>query len=243
MRIVIASDLHGNLEALAALPRDYDELWVLGDLVNFGPDPGEVVAFVRERAIHVVRGNHDQAVGHQESPRAYGRFQELAEATGRATADQLSETDRRYLGGLPLQLRVQKKETQFWLCHATPSDPLYGYAPAESEEWKEECRQEPAVDIFLVGHTHAQFMRNMGASVVVNPGSLGLPNNRNALACFAVWEDGIVSLRSTRYEVETTLRKVQAMRAPQEIRNDLMTLLRAGQLAEVSTRTWARSRG
>ena len=30
MRICIISDLHANLEALAALPSDYDELWVLG---------------------------------------------------------------------------------------------------------------------------------------------------------------------------------------------------------------------
>lgn len=241
MRIVIVSDLHGNLEALAALPRDYDELWVLGDLVNFGPDPGEVVAFVRERAMHVVRGNHDHAAGHRESPRAYGRFQELAEATARATGDQLSETDRNYLSGLPLELRFRAKETRFWLCHATPSDPLYGYAPADSEAWKEECRQQPPVDVFLVGHTHAQFIRNIGECLVVNPGSLGLPNNRSALACFAVWEDGIVSLRSTRYDVEATMRKVQAMPVPQEVRNDLLTLLRTGKLADVNTPTWGRS--
>jgi predicted phosphodiesterase len=39
MKICIISDLHANLEALAALPDDYDELWVLGDLVNYGPNP------------------------------------------------------------------------------------------------------------------------------------------------------------------------------------------------------------
>ena len=50
MKIVMVSDLHGNLEALSALPEEYDELWVLGDLVNYGPDPDEVVEFVRTRA-------------------------------------------------------------------------------------------------------------------------------------------------------------------------------------------------
>ena len=235
MRIVIASDLHGNLEALAVLPRDYDQLWILGDLVNYGPDPRKVVEFVRHRAVHVVRGNHDHAAGYGEDPRCYGRFQELAEVTGKATQDQLREMDREYLRGLPLQLHVQKDETQFWLCHATPSDPLYGYAPPQSEIWREECSHPPA-DILLVGHTHGQFMRKVENCLVVNPGSLGQPNKRGSLACFAVWENGIMSLRSTLYDVETTIRKVQAMPVSQEVRNDLVELLRNGGLTDITPR-------
>jgi predicted phosphodiesterase len=64
MKIVIISDLHGNAESLAALQEPYDELWVLGDLVNYGPDPEAVVAAVRDRATLIVRGNHDHAVGY-----------------------------------------------------------------------------------------------------------------------------------------------------------------------------------
>jgi protein phosphatase len=36
-RIAIISDIHGNFEALRTLPNHFDELWVLGDLVNYGP--------------------------------------------------------------------------------------------------------------------------------------------------------------------------------------------------------------
>lgn len=235
MRIVIASDLHGNLEALAVLPRDYDELWILGDLVNYGPDPRKVLEFVRNRAVHVVRGNHDHAVGHGESPHCYGRFEDLAEATSSATQNQLREADRKYLRTLPLQLHVQKNQTKFWLCHATPSDPLYGYAPEESEIWREECNVPPA-DILLVGHTHSQFMKKIGNCLVVNPGSLGQPNKRGSLAGFAVWENGIMSLLATVYDVETTIRKVQTMTVSQDVRNDLVALLRNGRLADVSAR-------
>jgi predicted phosphodiesterase len=39
MKIAIISDLHGNYEALRSLPDGYDELWMLGDLVNYGPEP------------------------------------------------------------------------------------------------------------------------------------------------------------------------------------------------------------
>lgn len=42
MKIVIISDLHGNFGALEALPETYNELWVLGDLVNYGPEPATI---------------------------------------------------------------------------------------------------------------------------------------------------------------------------------------------------------
>ena len=58
MRIAIVSDIHGNWEALRSLPADYDELWVLGDLVNYGPDPSAVIEFVRAHAAVVVQGNY-----------------------------------------------------------------------------------------------------------------------------------------------------------------------------------------
>lgn len=234
MKIVIASDLHANEEALAVLPQDYDQLWILGDLVNYGPNPAEVVDYVRDQASQVVGGNHDHAVGYGEDPRCYGRFRELADATGQFTQKQLNVADREYLRDLPLQLELQVGQTRFWLCHAVPSDPLFGYAPPESERWREECSWLP-VDILLVGHTHTPFVKKFGNCLVVNPGSLGQPNNRTGLACYAVWEDGGVSLLQTAYSVETTITKVQAMPIPEGVREDLVTLLRTGRLAEPGT--------
>lgn len=155
MKIVIISDLHANWEALAVLPRDYDQLWILGDLVNYGPNPAEVVEFVRSRAHRIVRGNHDQFLGSGDDPRCFGRFQQLAAAAGEFTRAALAESDRAFLRELPLQLQLQVGESRFWLRHAMPSDPLYGYGPPESARWEEECAHVPT-DILLVGHTHVQ---------------------------------------------------------------------------------------
>ena len=33
----------GNLDALHAIRESYDELWVLGDIVNYGPEPREAL--------------------------------------------------------------------------------------------------------------------------------------------------------------------------------------------------------
>lgn len=231
MRIVIASDLHANWEALAVLPRGYDQLWILGDVVNYGPNPAELVDFVRQHATHAVKGNHDYAVAFGEDPRCHGRYRQLAEMAGRFTQTRVQAAQAKYLQDLPLQIELEVGRTRFWLCHAIPSDPLFGYAPADSGRWQDECSHLP-VDVVLVGHTHTQFIKKVGNCLVVNPGSLGQPDNRGALACYAVWEEGRISLRSTVYDMETTVAKVEALPIPEEARRDLVSLLRTGRLAE-----------
>jgi putative phosphoesterase len=231
VKVVIASDLHANLEALAVLPHDYDQLWILGDLVNYGPNPAEVVEFVRSHASLVLRGNHDQFLGTGDDPRCTERFQEIALAAGRFSQWKLGTLEKKYLSNLPLQLELQVGHTRFWLCHAMPSDPLYGYSAPDSDRWKEECVRVPA-DVLLVGHTHVPFVRKFGDCLVVNPGSLGLPNNRSSLACFAVWEDGSLTLHSTLYDVGATIAKVEAMPVLGHVKEDLVALLRTGSVRE-----------
>src|SRR5690348_5908229 len=80
MKLLIVSDIHANVEALhAVLAQSHDELWVLGDLVNYGPDPGEVVDFVRRNAALVVCGNHDHAIGAGADPQCSPAFREMAQ--------------------------------------------------------------------------------------------------------------------------------------------------------------------
>jgi protein phosphatase len=48
MKIAIISDIHGNLAALEAFPeKSFDHLWCLGDLVDYGPRPHQVIQWVR----------------------------------------------------------------------------------------------------------------------------------------------------------------------------------------------------
>jgi protein phosphatase len=80
VKLLIFSDIHGNLDALHAIRESYDELWVLGDIVNYGPEPREALEAVRATASIVVQGNHDHAVGHCDDSRWSARFREVAEA-------------------------------------------------------------------------------------------------------------------------------------------------------------------
>jgi predicted phosphodiesterase len=72
MKIAIISDIHGNLAALEAFPeKTFDQLWCLGELVDYGLRPHQVIQWVRHHATAVIRGNHDQAVGFDV---IHGRF-------------------------------------------------------------------------------------------------------------------------------------------------------------------------
>lgn len=227
MRIAIVSDLHANLEALNSLPEDFDEMWVLGDLVNYGPNPAEVVDETRKRAALIVRGNHDHAAGTGDDPRCSEAFRAMAAATLAFTRSTLSSDDRAYLANLPLTAGRTVDGVRFYLCHAIPSDPLFTYCRQDSPRWKEEVANLPA-NIILVGHTHLPFVLEIDGRLVVNPGSLGQPKNGIAQATYAIWQDGRIDLRTYEYPVEETIRKVLAMPVADDIKRDLANVLRSG---------------
>ena len=171
MKIFIISDLHATWEALSALPRDCDELWVLGDLVNYGPNPGEIIDFVRSRAAMIIRGNHYHSVGFGADCGCSPRFRAMAEATRDYTRSVLSAADKQFLD---LHLCVPRNRREGLLpCHATPSDLLYEYRPPESSLWERYEAASSGADVVFAGHTHLQFARSFGKRTVVRPGSLG----------------------------------------------------------------------
>ncbi len=61
------SDIHGNLTAFEEVLHSIDTIGVdgiicLGDVVGYGPFPGECLDLVAEKCVYCVQGNHDRAV-------------------------------------------------------------------------------------------------------------------------------------------------------------------------------------
>ncbi|MFB3778371.1 MAG: metallophosphoesterase [Bryobacteraceae bacterium] len=227
MKIVVISDIHGNLEALEAITGSWDELWVLGDLVNYGPNPSEVVDFVRRNATVVVRGNHDHAIGYGVDPQCSAPFREMARAMQVYTESVLNDDQKAFLRELPVTARRTVDGRRFFLCHATPSDPLFRYLRPESPDWPAELAQADA-DVLLVGHTHLPFRAVLGGREVVNPGSVGQPKHGSPEACYAVWEDGRFLLRSSTYRADLTARKVSGLPIDKRIGGRLADVLMRG---------------
>ena len=131
MRILIVSDIHANLEALqAVLAERRDELWVLGDLVNYGPNPSEVIDLIRLNASLVVQGNHDYAVGTGSDPQCSNAFREIAREMQNYTEPLLSVDQRAFLRGLP-QTAARTVDGYQFFCHATPTEIVVQICPGE----------------------------------------------------------------------------------------------------------------
>ena len=65
MRRALISDIHGNLEALEVVLDDIKaqgitEIFCLGDIIGYGPNPRECIDRVMETCKITLLGNHDQ---------------------------------------------------------------------------------------------------------------------------------------------------------------------------------------
>ena len=126
LRALIVSDVHSNLEAFSSVIEDagsrggFDEVWSLGDLVGYGPDPGAVIATLGGFTHRAVAGNHDLAsvglLGLEE-------FNPYAEAANRWTSSVLSAEERDCLSSFPLRMEVG----EFTFAHGSPRDPVWEY--------------------------------------------------------------------------------------------------------------------
>jgi len=66
MKLVVISDIHGNMEALTRVLETIDgirpdRVVCLGDNIGYGPDSARVVETIREKGIESVLGNHEMA--------------------------------------------------------------------------------------------------------------------------------------------------------------------------------------
>ena len=67
VRVAVLSDIHSNLEALSAVLDDaggrerIDQVWCLGDMVGYGPDPTACLDLLLSMEHVMVAGNHDLA--------------------------------------------------------------------------------------------------------------------------------------------------------------------------------------
>jgi predicted phosphodiesterase len=240
MTILVLSDVHGNIEALEAVDADvtqrgdhFDEIWVLGDLVDYGAAPAEVIAWVRNHATRVVRGNHDHAVGTGEDCRSAPLYRDLAVATREYFRPILASKDLAYLGSLPLHAAVALTPTHnAVLVHASPREPLFGYVPTDApdQSWREALAPAGGPTFVFVGHTHDQFTRQIDATTVVNPGTVGLPKDGDPRAAYAVYEDGRIELRRVAYDTERAAGRVAELPLTSDQRRRLTQLIRHARL-------------
>jgi protein phosphatase len=136
-------------------------------------------------------------------------YRKLSIATRDYMWQVLDEDHLTYLRHLQVNLTQVLGGARFYLCHAAPSNDLYRYLPYDSPDavWQDEAARVEA-DVILIGHTHQQFVKQVGQKTFLNSGSLGQPKGVGPVACYAIWEDGQVELKRIPYPFRETMAKI-----------------------------------
>jgi protein phosphatase len=236
MRALVISDIHGNIHVLRALEarlgarlQQFDRIICLGDLVDYGPNPNEVIDWVRSHATHVVRGNHDHAVATGESCRSAPAFIEASIATRARLQPTLSRDHLEYLRTLPLTDTVVADGLALNLVHACAADPMYAYMPPtrSDQEWTMALGSMTGQTV-LIGHTHLAFVRPIGGGIVINPGSLGMPKDENPHGSYAIVDGGSVQFCRIAYDPDPLIARLRTLGLPAHIFEQLAVTFRTG---------------
>ena len=234
LRALIVSDVHSNLEAFTSVVEDagshggFDEVWSLGDLVGYGPDPGAAIEMLSRFTHHAVSGNHDLASVGLLGLEAFNPY---AEAANRWTSGVLSAEEREYLSSLPLRMEVG----EFTFVHGSPRDPVWEYVVSiwiatENFGHFDTLR-------CLVGHSHIPFICRLDeakgavfvgpsygvpyylgeARLIINPGGVGQPRDGDPRAAYAIYdsEEDTVTHYRVRYDIATTQKKMRTHGLPE----------------------------
>jgi len=237
MRYLIISDIHANLAAFEAVLEDatglYDEVWCLGDMVGYGPDPNECVELLQTLNHVCIAGNHDwAAIGKLDmddfNPNAY--------FAAKWTATQLTGPAYDYLYNLPVGLF----RGDFTLVHASPSHPIWQYlmSPKDAQpNFKhfdtlyclvghthipitfQEAEEPNAMCEALIPGAHYKTLALEQRRLIINPGSVGQPRDDDPRAAYGLLdvEANTFEQRRVPYSVEVTQEKMKAFNFPARI--------------------------
>jgi diadenosine tetraphosphatase ApaH/serine/threonine PP2A family protein phosphatase len=230
----IISDIHSNLEALQAVLADIkgqgiEEIFCLGDVVGYGPNPRECVDMVMKSKL-VLLGNHDQ--GAMFDPEGFNPSAERAIFWTRQQLEQIEggrqQKERRweFLAERPRQHR----EDSFLFVHGSARNPLNEYVfPEDIYNQRKMERIFALVDKYCFqGHTHVPgiFTENLqfhspedidyeykldGRKTLCNVGAVGQPRDGDWRACYVLLDGETIRFRRVEYDVEATIKKIYAV--------------------------------
>ena len=230
MRYAILADIHSNLAAFRAVLADIEErggveeIWCLGDVIGYGPDPHECIALLRRYNHLCVAGNHDWAAIEKVDVSDFNP--DAAEAC-LWTGTQLTADDAAYVGSLPLTLT----RGDFTIVHGSPREPTWEYVVSVPSA----VANFHAFDTryCLVGHSHVPRVfelveemcleqelpaeLDLGENrLIINPGGVGQPRDGDPRAAYAIYDEakGVVSHYRVSYDIEATQRKMEECGLP-----------------------------
>jgi len=250
MKILVLSDVHGNTDALKKVLEsvsDWDEIWVLGDLVDYGPDPDETIDIIRSLDPEIVlQGNHDHAVAYGVDCRCGEKTHDLSVYTRmNISMKKLSKEQISWLRSLSPRRDIRIKDHDMILVHGSPRNPLYDYLhPDLPREKIIEMLTSPSIrlssskkmkifnGIIVAGHTHIPTDLVIEGVRILNPGSVGQPRDGDPRASAGLLdvENMIFKIIRVEYDIENVLRKLRTLIHDHNIYERLAKILLRGEV-------------
>lgn len=196
MKVALLGDIHGNHLALAsvlAAAQRYsvERLLITGDLVGYYFAPDRVLELLEPWNKVMVRGNHEEMLSSVIKDISLLTRLEAKYGSGlRMAVEKLSDDQLSELTELPATLNIEIDSRRVLLCHGSPWDTDQYIYPDAQEEILTRCAS-PEIDVVVMGHTHYPMVRKVGATLLVNPGSVGQPRNRCPGAAWAIYDTDV----------------------------------------------------
>lgn len=234
MKIGVFGDVHGNLAALEAVLRALREagcerLVCTGDIVGYGAEAAACLHRIRQSGAECVLGNHDEyatdVLGDQLS-----RLDNDTRATIEWARNTIPMEDLRWLASLPLKREVDG----FTVVHGALGAQHWAYIVNRQNLLEHLAHQKTL--LCFNGHTHLplycsraspqqtpdmDFLKTTvlpgAGQVVVNPGSVGQPRDRDPRAACCVYDvvAGAVHPLRVPYDIAATQAQMRAAKLPE----------------------------
>lgn len=203
MRVAALCDVHGNLPALEAVlaevaSLDVDRIVCGGDVVA-GPFPRECLERLVDAGAAFVRGNADGP-----SPRAPVGLWDWV-------AGELGPLGVAFLAELPIRLSLGG----VLYCHGSPRDENEILTKVSPDERILAAVEGVEEQLVVGGHTHVQFVRDLGRLRFANAGSVGMPYEGRAGAFWALVDGLELEHRMTPYAVDAAVAAIRGSSYPQ----------------------------
>ena len=180
MRVALISDLHANEVALQAVLDDIqrvgvDQLVCLGDVATLGPRPGAIMQRLRDLKCPCIMGNHDAFLLDPDLIHMYTEAPIVVEAVDWCRSA-LSPDELHFLRTFEPNLRIAlDAQTALLLFHGSPRSHMQDLLATTPPDELDCMLEGHEATVMAGGHTHIQMLRQHRGTLIVNPGSVGLP--------------------------------------------------------------------
>lgn len=199
MKVLIFSDVHGNLPAFEKMlkeEKDCEQFICLGDLVNYGPWSNECVSLATSlKNATLLMGNHEEAFINGFYPGETLLVQEFFNMTYKTFTE--LENIKKF---------IDKSNLGKYICsHTIQNQYIYPDTTVELDA------------NYLIGHSHHQFEYKNNGFTLFNSGSVGQNRKYIDIINYLVYDcdTELIEMKYLKYNPDIIIKEMQLMKYPE----------------------------